>query len=417
MIRTGRTRRSGALALGLLILIAAAGWSACRDQAVTTAPVPRPVDTASLDAAALPLAVLDECHRPLRGRMDRIAAELRLSSGTVWRVFAALPHQLRAVGPRGTFLVCDEQVWSLGESQTSAAPAALRAELTALLPLLDAAALGPLHRAIDCRRDGAAFVLRAADGSETRLQLRPGTLLPAAFVGRGGEVRCLDYLRTSSTWMVARAASAALGEVALTFEQADLDWREDFFTPPASASAPPAPPPASDQTAAGQLKWTPGGGEQRSAEPQLAELRAHRRVLLDDPGSWPDRTAAYREVAAELERQDQALFGFPILFESGGKPLLAVPFRPRRAERGLEPPAGWRVVEVPAGRQLVVFPPHGDLAERRAEGERLLRAALERSGLAASGPVVCQPYLHLEEGEPQAAELLAPVVRSSVPVR
>ncbi|MBL8723069.1 MAG: hypothetical protein JNK49_03445, partial [Planctomycetes bacterium] len=257
------------------------------------------------------------------------------------------------------------------------------------------------------------FVLRDASGHETALQLRAGTLLPERFGTGDAAVACVDYLRTSSTWMVARAASSSLGTVALTFEHAGLDWRPDFFAPPEPATAPasaPTPPPQSTQ-------WSPSGGETRPAVPQLQELRGHSRVLLDDPGDWPRRAAAYLPVHQELERQDQTVFGFPMLLQQQGRSVLAVPFRPRNAARTFQAPAGWRIVAVPAGRQLVVFPPQGDFAARRQDGERLLHSALTAQALTATGELVCQPYLHLEDGPPTAAQLEALTVRMSVPVR
>jgi hypothetical protein len=420
MIRAGCSRQIGhSVALALLVA------AACTRREGPQVPTPRAVDTAGLDAASVPAAVLDECHRPLRGRMDRVAAELQLPAGTVWRVFAALPDALRAVGPAGTFLVRDGAVWLLGASDAPTVAEPLAAELRALLPLLDAAAFGPLHRAHSCQRQGAGFVLRDAAGTATALQLRAGTLLPEQFGSGDDAVRCVEYLRTSSTWMVARAASARLGTVAVTFEQADLDWREDFFAPPpaaaaaatatatASGAAVPTTPPDRPE----QVKIAQGGGEQRPAAPQLADLRAHGRVLLADPGDWPGRAAAYLPVHRELERQEQQIFGFPMLLELEGAPILAVPFRPRRPDRVLRPPSGWRVAEVAAGRQLLVFPPSGDFAARRAAGEQLLRAALTAQGLTAAGPVVCQPYVHLEDELPSAELLAAPVLRLSVPVR
>ncbi|MBL8724056.1 MAG: hypothetical protein JNK49_08415, partial [Planctomycetes bacterium] len=164
-------------------------------------PAPRAFDVSTLAAEAVPGAVLDECHRPLRDRMRHLEVTVQLPSGAKWQVFTALPEALRAVGERGSYLVRGSQVFALGAPAPDSVPAPLAAELRALLPLLDAAAFGPLHRAQQCRRDGTHFVLRDASGHETALQLRAGTLLPERFGTGDAAVACVDYLRTSSTWM------------------------------------------------------------------------------------------------------------------------------------------------------------------------------------------------------------------------
>ena len=66
----------------------------------------------------------------------------------------------------------------------------------------------------------------------------------------------------------------------------------------------------------------------------------------------------------------------------------------------------------PELRHTAIFIGGADMAT----GERLLEAALRERALRARGPVLAQPFLHLEEGEPTAAALASPKVRVAVPV-
>jgi hypothetical protein len=139
-------------------------------------------------------------------------------------------------------------------------------------------------------------------------------------------------------------------------------------------------------------------------------------VRLPDPGDWAARAAAYAPLHAELERQDQSIAGFPQLWQQDGQRWLGAPFRRRSDGPALQAPGDWQVLEIAAGRWLVVHPAEGDLATRIATGERLLQDALRERGLRARGPIVSQPYLHLHEGAPSATALAAAKVRVAVPV-
>ncbi|MEO6596248.1 MAG: hypothetical protein ABIP94_15985, partial [Planctomycetota bacterium] len=68
-------------------------------------PRPHTVDVAAIAASDLIAAVLDDCHKPLRGRMDRIAARVRPADGSEVRLFAALPDKLRTQSADGAFLL------------------------------------------------------------------------------------------------------------------------------------------------------------------------------------------------------------------------------------------------------------------------------------------------------------------------
>ncbi|MBL8730384.1 MAG: hypothetical protein JNM25_18345 [Planctomycetes bacterium] len=386
------------------MLLAACGGGAA------AGPTPRAVDLTTIADADLVAAVLDECHRPLRGRLDRIAAIVGLPGGDEVRLFAELPDKLRALDATGSWLLLHDEVRRLGGDDTQPVAAADADRVRRLRTLLDGALLGPLHRARGCRRIGPVeWELPQPDGSTARVALRPGTLLPDRVVGGHGEVRCVDYLRTSTTWMVQRAALDGLGECTLQFVVDDLAWAPDFFTAgPRDAVAP-----ASGAT----TRLAAATGEARSPVPFVVDAAATNWVVVADPGTWPARCERYAPLHAELLRQDQQVAGFPILWQEDDAAWLAAPFRRRPEGPAFRPPTGWTIRAVPAGRWLVVYPPEGDFAARRADGERRLREALPALRLTARGAVITQPFLHLQEGEPPVDKLAAPVLRMSLPVQ
>ncbi|MBX3465208.1 MAG: hypothetical protein KF830_18730 [Planctomycetes bacterium] len=392
-----RTALAGALALA----------AACsREPDRPHAAGPRQVDLATIAADALVDAVLDECHRPLRGRVDRIAATVELPDGGERRLFAHLPDRLRVVGPDGSFLLLDGAVHQLhADGAEPAAPAAAR-QVERLRTLLDGALLGPLHRAQGCQRTGpTTWAVRQADGTDLTLELRPGTLLPQ----RLGQVRFVDFLRTRTTWVVQQAELDGLGLCRLRFVFDDLAWAPDFFTLRAR--------PAAAATVGARVRLPVAAGEARSAEPFLVDAAATRWLVVEDPGDWAERSARYAPLHDELLRQQQHVAGFPLLWQQDGRRWLAAPFRRRAEGPEFVPPAGCTLQDAAAGRWLVVYPPDGDFAARLADGERRLREALAAMALGAAGPVVAQPFVHLEEGPPSDAALATPVVRMSVPVR
>lgn len=379
-------------------------FAACSDPATA----PRAVDTTTLADERLVDAVLDECHRPLRGQADRVAAWIELPDGSELHAFARLPHDLRVQGPKGQRLLCGDAVSGFGGAG-NAPTEAEGAQLRALRTLLDAVVLGPLHRSRGCRRVGpTTFVLQQPDGTETELELRGGTLLPIR-LGRGQDLVLLDeHLHTAAgTWIAQVASSAALGRCRVRIELGGVAWAPDFFTLPGDAR----PATTRPITAPGVVVET------RSPTPILVDAPAVHWVVLADPGGWAERTAAYTPLHAELQRQQQSIAGFPVLFhDDDGQARLAAPFRRRKDGPEFSPPAGWRLREFAAGRWLVVYPADGDLAGRLAAGDRLLRSAASERGLRVRGPLTAQPHVHLEEGPPTAAQLAAPVVRMALPV-
>lgn len=371
------------------------------------------MDVAAIAPADLPGAVLDECHGPLRGRMDRIAATVQFADESTVKVFARLPDQLRTAGPNGVLLLVDGRAYRLGEETGQPVDARTEQWLRDLLTVADAAALGPLQRASACRSDGDGWLLTEPRGP-MRLQLRQDTLLPQRLAPATGDaardaasaVTFVDFLRTTKTWMAQHVQHPALGACALTFDLADLQWAPDLFTPPAEK--------APVETAPKLVMPTSGGMESRSPTPIPGSAAALRLVVVDDPGDWAQRAAVYAPIQLELERQDQKIAGFPMLFTDGDRQLLGAPFRQRPGGPALAPPADWEIRSEPDTELLVVYPPQGDFEQRRKAGAELLQAALAAAGRKARGPIVAQPFLHLQDGVPPADKLAAPVVRMTV---
>lgn len=389
-----------------LALLALTLLTACGDP---PAAIPRAVPSASLDPATLVDAVLDECHRPLRGKADRVAATIELPDGRSVQLFAQLPDDLRLQGDGEVLVLRGDDAARLAGGDATLRPDEI-ARLRHLRTLLDAATLGPLHRASGCTRLGAhTFALAQPGGSTVELALRPDTLLPAVLFAGDDAVQLHEYLRTAaSTWVVQVAASKALGRCKVRIDTGGIAWNADFFALPGTAAKP----------AGNRRVVTPGVQvESKSPTPILVEGQAVRWVVVDDPGDWAARAKVYAPLFAELQRQQQANAGFPVLFREQDRAWLASPFRQRAKGPALAAPAGWQVRDIAAGKWLVVHPADGDLAARLAAGERMLRAAAESMGLTPRGPITAQPYLRLEEGEPAADKLAAPTVRMALPVQ
>lgn len=400
--------------LRLLAAYGAAALGACGNGAdaapAAPAPLPQPtaVDSTRIAEDALVAAVLDECHRPLRGRLQRLVALVTLPDDTEVELFAELPDRLHAQSPAGRFLLRGDAVVRIDGDLP--ATAAEQQRVRALRALLDAAAFGPLHRATGCRRrdDGTFEIL--GSGTPVILALRAGTLLPASLRLGDDTIAVVDYLRTPTSWVARELEHPQLGRCRVRLEQAQIEWSAGFFDPPAAAT--PAPPP----TTSVRLPSPGSRGEPRLPTPQLRSVEPWRWLVVRDPGDWAARAAAYEPLHAELARQEQQIAGFPALWRDDGGCWLAAPFRRRPGGREFAPPAGWVVRDAPHRQQLVVYPDTGAVEERIAAGERLLQAAVAAQGLRAVGPITAQPFFHLHEGAPTAAKLAAPVVRVAVAV-
>lgn len=371
----------------------------------------RTVATADILAATLVAAILDECHRPLAQRMDRVKVTVTLPNKRRLLVQADLPDLARVHEGTRDLLWANQKVYRLDDgaaSEPAAENEANQARVQPLVRMVDAVAFGPLYRAMQCHRDGNDFVLTDKHGGKTTLQLHANTLLPRALVYADKQtVRFDDYLRTMTTWVVKRATLAPLGTCETLFEDGGLLFSHSFFTPPG----------ASDRTNPGeQVRMTsPGLVREREASTPIAVVgKAAQWVVLTADDDWTKRHKLYAPVHAEIEAQTQRIFGFPMIWKRDGQTLLGVPFRQRDGGKAFVAPSGWQVGSSPKTAQLVVYPPSGSIAERILTGTAQLQRTATNRNLKMIGPIVAQPFVHLHKGAPDKSKLADCKVRLSV---
>lgn len=365
-------------------------------------PAPEPVDMHGWDGERLRRAVLAHCHAGLQGGMDRVAVDVIPPDGAVRMCFVTLPDRLRVQQTGQPILVlAGATAFALERDAATACDAATTDSLLALRALVDAATLGPLYRAVDCTRTADGLRLTLPDAAGWELRLQPGTLLPAQLIGPSGSFVFREHLRTATTWMARRVVAPAWGECRLQFRVADQDWGPDLFARPDPAAA--AEPVAMQ---------TPRPAE--PSAPAEADERAATWIVLDDPRDWAARARLYAEHHAVLVAQDQQIAGFAGFLREAGRDLMVIPFRRREKGPALRPPAGWTLRDRPAGRVLLLFPDGADVAARIVAGRSALQRALAARDIGDAGPVIAQPYLHLQEGPPDDDRLRVAKVRMTV---
>ncbi len=396
--------RAAAFAIGVLL-------AACGRSDLET--LPRQADTAALTPSEAIALVLRESLGQLRG-MDRMLLQITLPDATVLQVQTALPTMLRSQSSDGvTQLLRNGAAIELRNGEKATLTGSELTQTLALLALCDAATLGPLRRASQCRRIGPyAFELVQQDGSSWQLQLRPNTLLPAQLGGPFGNVEFLEHLHTATTWILRRARLAPLGECTLRFVANDLPADDTQFELPKTA-----PKDALDPAVETSPKPRQMGRESQPTSPQIEVSKPVRWLICDDPGNWPARQQLVQLLATTLTNGGQSFAGFPCYFHEKDRARLAIGFRAKPDNAPFTPPIGYEIRDLQAGNVIVVFPVAGDYAERVALGETQLRAELRARQRTAAGPICAQPYLHLEEGLPPPEKLAAPVLRMSVAVR
>jgi len=373
-------------------------------------PGARNVDQKSMAADKLVAAILNECHPSLGQRMSQVKVAVTLPNKRRLLVQADLPDRARVQDGKRNHLWVDQKVYRLDDAatETAAEIKANRARIQPLVRMVDAIAFGPLYRAIKCHREGDDFVLTDKDGGVTTLQLHANTLLPRALIYADNKaVRFDDYLRTKSSWVVKKATLAPLGTCETFFEDGGLVFSSDFFTPPG----------ASSQVKAGeQIRITSPGivRESESPIPITVIGKAAQWVVLATGDDWALRHEMYAPVHAELEDQNQRIFGFPMIWESDGQTLLGVPFRQRDNGKALTAPGEWNIASSPKTQLLVVYPPSGSVAERILTGTSQLQRSVANRKLKMIGPIVAQPFVHLHEGAPTKSKLANCKVRISV---
>ncbi len=394
-VRTRQLKRLGALGAASLLF-------ACGPERAA----PAAELDAALDGKAVVARVLAECHADLVG-FDRFAAKVTLPDGGMALAYGNLPDRLRVQWPDGQVQLWDrESSFAAEGGSTHELPAADHARLRALHRLLCAASLQPLRAAAAAVRTGPRSVqLTQPDGSEWQLILRDDSLLPARLDGPDAAVTIEAHLTTSRTRIVKQAAVAPLGSCALRFDAIDFAWDESMF----AERRPQAPAASSPPLLLGRPN--------RPTTPTIEAVRPLQWLCVEDPGDWRRRSEAVMRWLSELQARGQTMAGFAGLLRDGDRTLLAVPFRPDAGGESLAAPPHWDVRTLPSSRALAVYPARGDFATRWREGDSQLRAALAAQDLVATAPVLAQPFLHLDEGPPDAAAADAPVVRVSVTVR
>jgi hypothetical protein len=391
--------------------------------ATPTGPPPRDVDVAALPAEHIVEAILRECHGELQG-MAHVSAQLQSESFGTVRALAELPGQLRLEYPQGrtAVITADERALVRDADATTPREADTkeRDRLLAIRTMLDVATLGPLRRAEACERLAArSFALTLADGSQAELRVRPRSLLLESMQIGGYDVRVLDHLHTPASWIIREVDMAPIGRCRIRLDAADFAWDPGAFT--LDEPDPPQPATAEQRATYPRLPLPVGfrvGGEERPTTPQIFASRPRRLLIVDDPGTWPARADAVRSRLDALRALGQEQAGFAGLSTVDGRPRLVIGFRATdSALSEVKAGDGESIRESPVGRELVVFPDQGDFDQRRQRGERMLRQSIEAHGLEPLGPILCQPYLHLDEGAPDPTQLQAPTVRMSVAVR
>ncbi|MCR9245214.1 MAG: hypothetical protein NXI31_09295 [bacterium] len=377
-------------------------------------PPPSPLDPTTVVAA-----VLDHCHGPLQGQMDRVHLELAGSDGEAVEAHVDLPNALRANDSSGRFLAVGETCHVLGE-ESRPATATETERLLALRALVDAAALGPLYRATGCERLGdREFRLTQPAGDPITLRVADDDLVPVQI----GETTFDEHLHTPVARIAKSVRHARLGAFELHFVDYGVTRRPGFFTLRPGPSGKPPPADGSDtngnggQSAGPRIRFPTAATGGRPTTPKLAPAKTANWLLLDDPGTWQARHDLYTPLHDRLIASGQRIGGFPILTTIDERTRLAIPYRARRRGAVADIPTGAEVRAFAAGREVEVYPPVGDLETRRTLGAAALEAFLARERLEAIGPIACQPFVHLHEGPPNEQKLATLVVRMSVRVR
>lgn len=357
-------------------------------------------------------AILDECHRPLQARMQQVKIRVTLPGDRQLLVQADLPDRGRISEGRRDYLWRDGKPHRLDTPDPAESDADEQANRQLVAPLMriaDAAAFGPLYRAKTCEKDGDDYVLTDTAGTKTRLRVHAGTLLPRSISYGDQTVRIDDYLRTTSTWVANKVTLAPLGTCDVFFEDGGILIPDDFFDLPSER--------ATNGNENIRIAAPGTVRERESTTPMLVKGSAARWVLLRASDDWQSRHDTMLPVHRELERQNQRIFGFPMYWQEGDKSHFAIPFKQREDGPALAAPADWQISGSKATKMLVVYPDQGDVAERIRAGTELLERALTNRKLEAIGPIVAQPFLHLQNGVPNQQKLNKCKVRMSVRVQ
>ncbi|MCC6670898.1 MAG: hypothetical protein IT458_07550 [Planctomycetes bacterium] len=363
------------------------------------------------DPAALARRLLHRNHGGMVGQMGQCLMELRRAGDPRPTTVALdLPRRLRLDTPDGMLLLDGERGWRCAQDRPAEElDAAATADLRLWRALLAALVLEPLREPQRVQRQGPTVLAVTASGGETwRLEFDPTTLTVRSWIGPPGETRLLEFLETPSTRFPSRARFDRFGEREVRFLLSGVVFEDLVFQDPATAIA--TTRPSGPRLAR--------GGERRPARPEVQSVPARLWLVLDDPGTWRERSELLLREGEALAALGQVSSGLPVFFREAGRELLAIPFEPdaERGARPFVPRAGMRVVRTRRHMALVVFPERGTFATAVASGRSLLDAHLAEKNLRAAGPLRAIPYLALDEGPPTPAQLERLQVKLELPL-
>jgi hypothetical protein len=202
---------------------------------------------------------------------------------------------------------------------------------------LRAVCLEPLAACAKATRQGPTVLALQLEGGETwRLHYDPERMLPVSLIGPTCEVAFLSFTTTGTTNMPRRVRSTELGEREVRFENVDMSFDDLVFQ--------------DFGTRVGALrKKAPDrviGREAKPKKPTLQQVRSDLLLVVDDPGTWPERIKLVVKEMEGLRKLGQASAGLPLFFTEKGSARIGIPFLPD-AESGSPPFAdkgGQRVV-------------------------------------------------------------------------
>ena len=404
-----RTRQLG---LGLLLSLLVLPIQGCSDEREGPG-----VD--DLSPAELLAAVLEYCHGPLQGGMERSLLDIQGVSPEgipPVRIALWLPDLMRVDGDTVEILRGGDG-WRCprpGDGPTFKLDGAGLASLVEMRDLLRGLLLIPLYEMQSVKREGSALLVELGDGERWYLELRDGSLLPASLRGPPGEIRFLEYVETSVTRLPRRASLGELGERQVRLRTSGIRFEPFLFADPETQLAQELPQGSPREAASFSM-----GADRRPASPEEMQIPAAFWLEIQDPGDWQRRAELVKSSHRALYGLGQTLAGFTGFVEEGQRTLMVIPFFPDQ-ERGSRPFVRREdqvVRRLPEHRALVVYPPEGAFAEAVASGtEQLERHAL-RNLLETAGPVRVYPYIFLGQRVPTAEDLASVIVRLELPIR
>ncbi len=384
---------------------------ACSPQGEAPAPPAQPESQeesqVSQDPKLLLQELLQRCHGPLQ---DLAHSQLHLQeAGSKDRgvaVILAADQRLRLSYPGGKvdLLVADKGWRHQGKQQAVDLDKNEVQKLQDLHALLGAMLLLPLYQAERVeQKSSKVFALMQKAGAVWRLELDEEGL-PKILQGPAGKVSFLDYLHTGAgTILPKEVILGEQGRWQVKLNTSNLRLPADYWRNP------------NDKTSKATQQRIINGGQARPSKPVLQTLPAVQALRLADAKTWPERMQNLLQQFQALAAQGQSSADLPWWYEDQGKAFWAIPFMPEK-DREYLPKDGQVIIQRPAQRVAVVYPPKGNMAEARRQGEAMLREFAKAQGLKPQGSLRVIPYVMPEKGAPSKEQLQALVIRVELPL-